>query len=251
MQKVKIYTDLSIDNGVLQNISKILHIDKIDLGVFSGDGLVYEKDSLRFVVDLKDLDKPKKGVRFDWSSQISYHKQRNYALRKEPLAKALGLRGDSVSHVWDATCGTGKDSLLIHSFGARVSAFERVPTVACLILQEALANEAVLDNRFKFHYGTMIDVFNKGEVELPDVIYFDPMFPDEGRKKSALPRKEMQIFKTIVGSDEDSGDFLTWALQQKVKRVVVKRHPGSPFLKKNPTASFESKSVRYDMYSLI
>ena len=251
MQNVTIYSDLDESVGVLKNISEMLQIDKINISDFEKESLVFDVNSLRFVNERKDIDKPKKGVTFDWRSQIQYHKRRNYSLRKEPLAKALGLKGDSVTHVWDATCGTGKDSLLIHSFGAKVTAFERVPTVACLILQEVIQNTEALDGRFKFHFGTMVDVFENGSIELPDVIYFDPMFPEEGRKKSALPRKEMQIFKTLVGADEDSGDFLDWAVSQRVKRVVVKRHPGSPFIKENPTASFESKSVRYDMYSLI
>jgi len=77
------------------------------------------------------------------------------------------------------------------------------------------------------------------------------MYPDKtGSKKSALPRKEMRIFKDVVGEDNDSDKFLDWALQTAKDRVVVKRSLQAPELKAKPSASYRGKSTRYDMYKI-
>ena len=77
------------------------------------------------------------------------------------------------------------------------------------------------------------------------------MYPEKtGSKKSALPRKEMRIFKEVVGEDLDSDEFLKWALKTAKERVVVKRSLSAPVLMEKPTASYEGKSTRYDMYKI-
>ena len=53
------------------------------------------------------------------------------------------------------------------------------------------------------------------------MIYLDPMFPH--RDKSALVKKEMQVFRTVVGDDDDSPALLKAALAVATYRVVVKR----------------------------
>lgn len=89
------------------------------------------------------------------------------------------------------------------------------------------------------------------ETNRPDVIYYDPMYPEKlGSKKSALPRKEMQIFKQIVGEDHDSFEFISWAKSIAKERVVVKRSLAAKPIMPNPTASYEGKSTRYDMYKI-
>ena len=36
----------------------------------------------------------------------------------------------------------------------------------------------------------------------PDVVYLDPMYPH--KTKSALVKKEMRVFQSLVGADEDA-----------------------------------------------
>ena len=82
--------------------------------------------------------------------------------------------------------------------------------------------------------------------EKPQVIYLDPMFPQ--KKKSSLPRKEMVLFRSLVGDDTDSEELLQIALKTAKERVVVKRPLKSAPILKEPQHSFEGNSVRYDLY---
>ena len=81
----------------------------------------------------------------------------------------------------------------------------------------------------------------------PDVVYLDPMFPH--RQKSALVKKEMRVFQSLVGADLDADALLPVALSVAGKRVVVKRPDYAGFLnEKKPSTSIETKSNRFDIY---
>ena len=53
------------------------------------------------------------------------------------------------------------------------------------------------------------------------MIYYDPMFPE--REKSAVVKKDMFLFRQVIGKDKDIEDFIRIALRLATKRVVVKR----------------------------
>jgi 16S rRNA (guanine1516-N2)-methyltransferase len=185
---------------------------------------------------------------FDFEESYSYHQRQQYAITREPLAKALGIKGIERPFIWDTTCGTGKDSLLINYFGAKLRSFERHPAIY-LLLADA-KRRYPLD--FEIVFADASQLFSTiSEENRPDVIYYDPMYPEKtGSKKSALPRKEMRIFKEVVGEDFDSAEFLEWALKTAKSRVVVKRSLSAMPIKENPTASYNGKSTRYDMYKI-
>ncbi len=204
------------------------------------DYLFFSEGKLQFhSVDLGNMC-------FDFADTWAYHQRQNYALSKEPLARALGIKGETKPIVWDTTCGTGKDSLLIKYYGAKLKSFERHPAIY-LLLTDA-KRRFPLDFDIAFADASQLTF---SEEERPDVIYYDPMYPEKtGSKKSALPRKEMRIFKEVVGEDHDSREFLEWALKTARERVVVKRSLHAPPVKEKPTASYEGKSTRYDMYKI-
>lgn len=185
---------------------------------------------------------------FDFFDIDRYHQRQNYALSREPLAKALGIKGNDSLNIWDTTCGTAKDSILINHFGAKLTSFERHPVIYLLLI-DALRRYPL---NFEIIFAdTSMLYFNIAEENRPDVIYYDPMYPEKlGSKKSALPRKEMRIFKEIVGNDLDSKIFLEWSLKTAKKRVVVKRSINALPILENPTASYVGKSTRYDMYKI-
>ena len=60
----------------------------------------------------------------------------------------------------------------------------------------------------------------------------------------------MRIFKEMVGEDNDSTEFLEWALKTATERVVIKRPLEAQPVKPNPTACYTGKSTRYDMYKI-
>ena len=83
--------------------------------------------------------------------------------------------------------------------------------------------------------------------KIPDVIYLDPMFPH--RKKSALVKKEMLAFQSLIGDDNDSNELLNVCLQTAKKRVVVKRPIKAPYLNdQKPSLSMKMKKHRFDIY---
>lgn len=206
------------------------------------DYLFFEEGKLKFhSADLGTMC-------FDFEELSQYHQRQSYALSREPLAKALGIKGGIKPYVWDSTCGSGKDSLLIHSFGAKLRAFERHPGIYLLLMDAK--RRYPLD--FEILFADASQLFLQGSEEnRPDVIYYDPMYPEKsGSKKSALPRKEMRIFKELVGEDLDSAEFLDWALRVAKSRVVVKRSLNALGIKEKPHATYFGKSTRYDMYKI-
>lgn len=179
----------------------------------------------------------------DWVSQFQKHMKNKYAITKEPLAKALGIKGNCSLTVLDATLGTGKDSVLILSFGAKVIAYERNLNVFVMALDAyriCLKDGLDIFKNLSINFG---DAINCSSDQF-DVVYFDPMYPE--KKKSSLPRKEMQIFKEIVGADEDFLDKLIFFKNSK-KKVVLKRPIKSEAILK-ASSSFPGKTTRYDLY---
>lgn len=171
------------------------------------------------------------------------------------VAKAVGLQKTrAMLHVVDATAGLGQDAFVLASLGCRVTLFERNPVIHAL-LSDGLARAALnLDcaaivERMRLLEGSSIDWLTRPDIEAADVVYLDPMFPH--RDKSALVKKEMQVFRTIVGDDADSGQLLAGALERARYRVVVKRPRKAPAIEgPEPTTRLEGKSSRYDVYSI-
>lgn len=171
------------------------------------------------------------------------------------VAKAVGLQKTRATlNVVDATAGLGQDAFVLASLGCRVTLFERNPVIHAL-LADGLARAALnLDcaaivERMRLLEGSSIDWLAQADAEAADIVYLDPMFPH--RDKSALVKKEMQVFRTIVGDDEDSGQLLAGALERACYRVVVKRPRKAPAIEgPEPTTRIEGKSSRYDVYSI-
>ena len=118
-------------------------------------------------------------------------------------------------------------------------------------LSRAALNEqsAPIVARMVLQSGSSIDWLSQAGAGAADVIYLDPMFPH--RDKSALVKKEMQVFRTVVGDDDDSPALLKAALAVATYRVVVKRpRKAEPVSGPEPTTRIEGKSSRYDIYSI-
>jgi 16S rRNA (guanine1516-N2)-methyltransferase len=82
-----------------------------------------------------------------------------------------------------------------------------------------------------------------------DVVYLDPMYPH--RDKSALVKKEMRIFQSLVGADLDADGLLAPALALASKRVVVKRPDYAEDLGGvKPSTVIAQKKNRFDVYVL-
>lgn len=189
-----------------------------------------------------------KDIFFDFEMYWKYHQKQNYSLKKEPLAKALRLKDKKKPFIWDISCGTGKDSILLLSFGMKVKAFERSKIIGVLLL-DALrrVQDPYLVDVLEEHFSLEIaDPRYFPEEQKPDIIYFDPMYPE--KKKTSLPRKEMRVLRKLVGNDDDAKDVFLWARGKALKKVIVKRPIHAPAIIENPLHSFKGKSTRYDMW---
>jgi 16S rRNA (guanine1516-N2)-methyltransferase len=173
----------------------------------------------------------------------------------ELLGKAVGLSRKSGIAVLDATAGLGRDSFILADLGCRVWLCERNDLVFHM-LASGLNKAAKSSDEWLRAVVHRMSLFSGDARELADsqlhvaeVIYLDPMFPE--REKRAKVKKEMAIFHQLLGAGEDSDELLTWALQQDVARVVVKRPPKAPQLAGlKPSHVIAGKAVRYDVYVL-
>ncbi len=200
-------------------------------------------------LQLRATQRPTYGAVFaDWTS--AELQRRIAGGRKQALARAVGLRQESLPTVLDATAGLGRDGFTLAALGLCVTLAERNPVVAAL-LRDA--------RRRAFEIATLRETVERIEiVEMDtqmlaagirhwDTVYLDPMYPDDG--KSALPAKEMQILRDLTGGDADADALLPAALTLARKRVVVKRPlKAPPLAAREPTMSLRTTQLRFDVY---
>lgn len=172
------------------------------------------------------------------------------------IAKAIGLkRTNETLHILDATAGLGQDAFVLAGLGHRVTLLERSPVIHALLadgLDRASADESTAQvvARMSLEQADSISwLQQRAGQAVADVIYLDPMFPH--RDKSALVKKEMQLFRPVVGDDPDATELLQAALECARYRVVVKRSRRAPPIDgPAPALVLEGKSSRYDIYPL-
>lgn len=180
------------------------------------------------------------------------HRRRFGGGRGQLVAKAVGVKKDKIPTVIDATAGLGRDAFVLAKLGCQVRMIERSSEVAELLsdgmhraeqddeVREIIARMSLLVVDAS-HYLTEL-----AEAERPDVVYVDPMHPE--RTKAAV-KKEMQLFRALVGGDEDDAALLQAALTAARKRVVVKRPRKSEAIPgPKPSLVYEGKSTRFDVY---
>lgn len=179
-------------------------------------------------------------------------RRKNQIGLKQEIAKAIGIKNDYKPCILDTTAGLGRDSFLLASLGCQITMLERNPVIYSL-LQNAIDNGkknleiAEILNRMNLINQDSISYLKDLKDNLFDVIYIDPMFPKS--KKSRLVKKDMQVFREIVGDDLDSLELLNLALKQKVKRIVVKRMINSEYLNNlKPQFEIKGKTTRFDVY---
>ncbi|MFY8298484.1 class I SAM-dependent methyltransferase [Pseudoalteromonas sp. SS15] len=198
-------------------------------------------------------DEPKLGaIRVDFVTGASAHRRKFGGGKGQAIAKAVGLNKGAIPHVLDATAGLGRDAFVLAALGCKVTMHERHPVVAALLydgLQRAYQDTEIgewMKAQVDMAFGSSHDLLNSTSIE-PDVVYLDPMFPH--REKSALVKKEMRVFQSLVGDDHDADALLSFAMQLASKRVAVKRPDYAPFLdEQKPSMQITTKKNRFDVY---
>lgn len=190
------------------------------------------------------IDSENRKLRIDFNNDTENYNKFKSNITSEPLSRALGA-GKKGLKVLDLSAGMAVDSLFLAQLGYTVKGIERNPLLF-LAVQTALKNCAVqINSKLSFEFSEALN-FLENCNEKFDVCYFDPMFPQ--KKKSALPKQEMILFKNLVGPDADAALVLQAAINtNKFNRIVVKRPlSAEPILK--PSGAIEGKIIRYDIY---
>ncbi|WP_315972445.1 class I SAM-dependent methyltransferase [Amphritea japonica] len=192
----------------------------------------------------------------DFVSGAVAHRRKFGGGKGQMIAKAVGIKGSIRPRVADVTAGLGRDSFVLATLGCEVQMVERSPIIHALLesgLQQAQEDLEVADiaARMSLVHADSISWLSgrQGDIQPPQVVYVDPMFPHTD--KSALVKKEMRVFRDVVGDDRDSEALLRAALNLAEYRVVVKRPRKAPAIEgQTPSYQLSGKSSRYDIYTL-
>ncbi|MTC73083.1 16S rRNA (guanine(1516)-N(2))-methyltransferase RsmJ [Providencia sp. wls1919] len=207
-------------------------------------------------LQLRKMDEPKLGGIFvDFASGAMAHRRKFGGGRGEAVAKAVGIKKEYLPDVIDATAGLGRDAFVLAALGCKVRMLERHPVVAALLddgLQRGYQDPEIgewLQSRMSLIHASSITALAE-ITEAPDVIYLDPMYPH--RQKSALVKKEMRVFQSLVGADDDADSLLAPAIALAKRRVVVKRPDyAEPLAGQKAPSAVTTKSHRFDIYPCI
>ncbi len=212
-------------------------------------------------LELRKLDEPKLGAIYvDLIGGAVGHRRKFGGGKGQAIAKAAGLNKGVTPTVLDGTAGLGRDAFVLASLGCKVQMVERHPVVAALLddgLQRAKQDPEIgswVGERMSLihasSHAALDDLAQDESFTKPDVVYLDPMYPHpENKKKSALVKKEMRVFQSLVGADLDADNLLQPALALATKRVVVKRPDYANWLaEQKPTMAIETKKNRFDVY---
>lgn len=228
---------------------------KLDLTLLDSDAhiaLVFDEEVYLQAVG----PKPPGPVSVAFEGNAMIHRLKHGGGKGEQVAKAVGLGKvpqERQLSVLDATAGLGRDALILAALGCTLDLYERNPVVRELLkdgLERAslVSEVAAVTSLMTLKGEDFIEVNESLEDASYDVVYLDPMFPD--RSKSALVKKEMRVFKQLIGGDEDADALFVPAYRLAKHRVVVKRPKAAPFLAgKAPTLQLKGKSGRFDIYT--
>lgn len=214
-------------------------------------------------LSLRQVGKKAPGpVTVDFLTGAVAHRRKYGGGKGQAIAKAVGVSSAYKPSVLDVTAGLGRDAFVLATLGCRVDMVERHPVVYSLLnngLQRAKHGEgaeeiADIVERMTLRFGHGPDVMSvwlasvKAGAEQPDIVYLDPMFPHS--KSTADVKKEMKVFRALVGADLDEADLFQAAFELARCRVVVKRPKGAPDLaNQEPSYVLAGKANRFDIYT--
>lgn len=191
-------------------------------------------------------------VRVDFVDGALAHRRQQGGGNGQMIAKAVGIQPGIRPLILDATAGLGRDAFVLAQLGCTVTLIERQPLIGALLadgLRRARLDAEVgpIVERMHLLAGNAIELMAAWPGDPPQVIYLDPMFPH--RDKSSLVKKEMRLFRPLVGADDDAPELLKAALALASHRVVVKRPRKAPAIAgQAPGYVLEGKSSRFDIY---
>jgi 16S rRNA (guanine1516-N2)-methyltransferase len=167
---------------------------------------------------------------------------------RNPLVRAFGKR---IGTIFDLTAGLGSDAYRLAEAGYHVVGCERHPAVYAVLITGWMRDRAIgrvpaeVADRIEFRHAESADLLAR--IEDPNTgVYLDPMYPRPRRSK-ALPRRELQVLRQLLGEEEDAPSIVE-AARLVSARVVVKRPHRAPPLVSDVSFEIATKLVRFDVY---
>ena len=218
-----------------------LHTEKNHLTAFY---LYYTETGLHLISTQLNLGP----LHLDFNQGVLGQRLQSASIRKEPLARAIGLHKKTELRVCDATAGIGREGCLLAALGARVTLVERSPIMVALLRDALERCHASWREQVDLVAADSRDFLRESSHPSFDVIYLDPMF--EAKSHKARVKKEMQYLQALMGPQEDADALLEAALSLNPWRIVVKRPLKAPsLLAKNPDFCLTLAAYRFDVYT--
>ena len=229
-----------------ENLCQLNAFTLSDCVLEAGFQLVLDGEGLQLFNRSEPKQKP---IKVDFVGGANDHRRKYGGGKGQAIAKAVGIKGAERPSVIDGTAGLGKDAFVLAGLGCSVTLVERHPVVRALLQdglerawQDPQIGEWMQERMLLSEHLHIRDVTDGA-----DVVFLDPMYPH--REKSALVKKDMRAFQSLVGSDLDADELYEPAIKLADKRVVVKRPDyAEPLAGVKPTMSIDTKKNRFDVY---
>ena len=164
------------------------------------------------------------------------------------LKKAIG-KTDRPLRILDATAGLLGDSMIMLALGHSVTAYEQSKILYMLLnneLNQLSETDSHLINFQLINSNVCETKFNE---ESFDVIYFDPMYPED--KSSSARRSDLKKINSILeieGLASDPESTFTYLRNIPSTKLIVKRPLKADAFKGSINYQVLGKSVRFDIY---
>ena len=151
------------------------------------------------------------------------------SIKQDSLARACGLDINRQLSIVDGTGGFGRDAWLLAAWGAQVKIVEKNKMMFWLLQQswhKEQQEDAAIGRRLSVHETNCVDFFRQTKDQSYDVVYLDPMFPTQRRKKIKSNKRMtllQMIFSDDVTTEESTKQLLQAALKVARYRVVLKK----------------------------
>jgi len=208
------------------------------------DSLVLQEDNLYFNFKKERALTPlkidiKKGA-LGWRLARAQHETH--------LKKAIG-KTDRPLRILDATAGLLGDSMIMLALGHLVTAYEQSKILYMMLNNQLNQLSETDSNLINFQLINSNVCETKFNEESFDVIYFDPMYPED--KASSARRSDLKKINSILeieGLASDPESTFTYLRNIPSTKLIVKRPLKVDAFKGSINYQVLGKSVRFDIY---
>ena len=164
------------------------------------------------------------------------------------LKKAIG-KTDRPLRILDATAGLLGDSMIMLALGHSVTAYEQSKILYMLLNNELNQLSETDSNLINFQLINSNVCETKFNEESFDVIYFDPMYPED--RASSARRSDLKKINSILeieGLASEPESTFTYLRNIPSTKLIVKRPLKADAFKGSINYQVLGKSVRFDIY---